>query len=136
MIVVDANIIAYALIEGEKTAMTLRARERDPGWVVPALWRHEFLNVLSTLVRNKMLTMRQALEVWEGAVRVFKGSEYPVDMAVSLELSVGHRISAYDAQYVALAKSLGVMCLTEDRALVSRFPGLAVTAAQFVGRSR
>ena len=51
MIVVDANVIAYRFIVGEKTGLACQVQEKDADWVVPALWRHEFLNVLATAAR-------------------------------------------------------------------------------------
>ena len=48
MIVVDTNVIAYVLIEGDKTALAQQVAKKDPDWKVPPLWRHEFLNVLAT----------------------------------------------------------------------------------------
>ncbi len=37
MIVVDANVIAYAVIPGAKTPLALSAIEVDPEWVAPTL---------------------------------------------------------------------------------------------------
>ena len=44
MIVVDVNVIAYLLINGEKTVEARSVRELDSDWIVPDLWRDEFLN--------------------------------------------------------------------------------------------
>jgi len=134
MIVVDTNIIAYSLIEGDRTGQVLKARDRDPAWLVPGLWRHEFLNVLSTFTRRKLLTLSQAEDTWKNAVRMLHKKEHPVDHASALRLSVENSISAYDAHYIALAKSLGVRCMTEDRALLNKFPGLTISAGKMSGK--
>ncbi len=134
MIVVDTNIIVYSLIEGDRTDLVLRARERDPAWLVPGLWRHEFLNVLSTFTRRNLLTLPQAEDIWKNAFRLFRKKEHPVDHVSALRLSVESNISAYDAQYIALAKSLGIRCMTEDRALLDKFPGLAISARKVAGK--
>jgi predicted nucleic acid-binding protein len=68
VIVVDANVIAYAVIPGAKTTLALAAIERDADWVAPALWRSELRNILAASVRTKRLALRQALAAWEQAV--------------------------------------------------------------------
>ena len=50
MIVVDTNLVAYAVLPGERTADALALAERDPAWIAPALWRRELRNVLATLM--------------------------------------------------------------------------------------
>lgn len=60
MIVVDANVLAYALMDGPATAQARRAREIDPDWRVPPLCRHEFLSVLATYVRRRGTTLARA----------------------------------------------------------------------------
>ncbi len=132
MIVVDANIIVYSLIEGDRTEVVLKARNRDPDWVVPGLWRHEFLNVLSTFTRKRMLVLSQAEDIWKNAVRMFHKNEHPFDYLSALRLSFESNISAYDAQYIVLAKRLGVRCMTEDSALLRKFPGLTASAEEVI----
>ena len=131
MIVVDTNVLAYALIQGDRTALALQVGERDPQWVVPLLWRYEFLNVLTTFARHGVLELAQATRVWERAQRLLLAAERPVSMPAALRLAVEHQVSAYDAQYLALARQLRVRCVTEDRSLLGKFPGVAVSMADF-----
>ena len=35
MIVVDANVVAYAVLPGDQTEAALRAFDRDPEWIAP-----------------------------------------------------------------------------------------------------
>jgi predicted nucleic acid-binding protein len=44
------------------------------------------------------------------------------------------RLSAYDAEFVALADGLGVPLVTEDKAIVRAFPALAMTMEAFLER--
>lgn len=51
MIVADTNLIGYLAIQGIHTPKARTAYGRDAIWMVPPLWRSEFLNVLVTSVR-------------------------------------------------------------------------------------
>ncbi|MGZ5446412.1 MAG: hypothetical protein ACXWLY_31220 [Thermoanaerobaculia bacterium] len=55
MIVADTNLVAYLLIEGDKTAAARAVWKKDSRWMLPTLWRSEFLNVLTTAVRSRVL---------------------------------------------------------------------------------
>jgi len=54
-------------------------------------------------------------------------------MLLALELAARHNVSAYDAQFMALAVTLGVRCVTQDRALLRAFPRIAVSMRAFCG---
>ena len=60
-------------------------------------------------------------------------STKPVDMLLALELAARHNINAYDAQFMALAVTLGIRCVTEDRALLKAFPEIAISMRGFCG---
>jgi predicted nucleic acid-binding protein len=122
LIVVDTNVVAYLLIEGDRSAQAQQLWTIDPEWHLPVLWRHEFLNTLATLTKTGRAELDQVQEVWTGAVTLLSFGERDVEMPQALELAVRHRISAYDAQYVALAASLGVPLITEDQKLLRAFP--------------
>src|SRR5437016_13423738 len=98
MIVVDTNIVVYALMEGPLTPLAVRLREYDPEWHVPTLWRHEFLNVLASYGRAGWADAARLVSLWRQTVKTMMHSEHSVDMEKTLELAVRHRISAYDAQ--------------------------------------
>ena len=132
MIVVDTNIVAYAMIEGEKTLFARRLREKESRWRLPSLWRHEFLNVLSAYGRENRIAIPQLETLWGLAVSHFAAGESPVDMEKALKLAVQHRISAYDAQFVALAQTLNIPCITEDRRLQKTFPSTVRSMSEFL----
>jgi predicted nucleic acid-binding protein len=131
VIVVDTNVIAYALIQGPRTELARRARALDPVWRVPALWRHEFLNILATYAREGGTTLGRATQLWEEAAEALTACEEPVDMGLALRLAVEHGVSAYDAQFVALAMGLGVVCVSADQKLLRRFPDCTRSLAAF-----
>ena len=131
MIVVDVNIVAYFLIEGEKTTSARELLRREPDWRLPALWRHEYLNVLATFVRKGGATIAEAQSLWRRGVKLLGPREQSVDMESALVLATDNQISAYDAQYIALAQQLRTVCITEDQRLLKTFPTLTRTMQAF-----
>lgn len=120
MIVADTNLVSYLLIEGERTAEVRQVWSADPDWILPSLWRSEFLNVLTTAHRAGVLSRDQAMLAWERAVSLFDGHEAdPVGERVLL-IAIEKHISAYDAQFVAIAEELGVPLVTADVRLATR----------------
>lgn len=134
MIVVDANVIAYSVVEGRMTAVALSVRDRDPHWLVPLLWRSELMNILAVYARRRGLSFPECLRIWEGAARAFSPNERDPDARMVLDLAITRAISAYDAQYIALALMYAVACVTEDRELLRKFPGVALSMEAFLNR--
>lgn len=133
MIVVDTNVITYLLIEGEQTVAAQELWSLDSDWRVPPLWRHELLNVLATLGKAGGLDLHEAQEIWRTALDLFASSEEDVAPSAALRLAVQAGISAYDAQFVILARRLEVPLVTEDRRLRARVPEGLLSLAQFCG---
>lgn len=133
MIVVDANIIAYALLEGEHTPMAQQTWTRDPSRRAPVLWEHEFLNILASVGRRGTARFDDLNFLWARA-HALLSAEQAVDPLDALRLAVNHRITAYDAQYIALAHKLGVLCVTEDKGLLKAFPRAALSMRAFCDR--
>ncbi len=133
MIVVDANVVAHFFIEGGKTALSRRVRERDSHWIVPGIWRHEFLNILVSTCLFAKLAQQAAEGIWKNAEDLLRGNIYEPSMKDVLAEAVARSTTAYDAEYVTLAKAKGVQCVTEDVPLQKAFPGIAVSMATFLG---
>ena len=131
MIVVDTNVISYLLVEGEPTASAQKLWGLDSDWRVPSLWRHEFLNVLATLAKAGGLDLEDAQEIWRTALDLFSPCEEDANLADALRLAVRAGVSAYGAQYVALARHLEVPLVTEDRRLRTRVPEGLFSIGQF-----
>lgn len=133
MIVVDTNVIAYSLIEGEKTALAQQVAQQDSDWRVPPLWRYEFLNVLVTAARAEIVDAQQAEKLWRTGLSLLLQAERDVDGALALKLAIEGGVSAYDAQYIALADSLNTHCVTEDKRILKAFPATAISMEAFCG---
>jgi predicted nucleic acid-binding protein len=132
MIVVDANILAYYFIQGAKTDQAIRLHQADSVWALPALWRHEFLNILATLGKTGAAPRKLLSEIWSAAATRLKDCERPVDYEKALLLAFDLKISAYDAQYLSLAGSLDIPFVTEDAKLIKASQGSAVNMAGFL----
>lgn len=121
MIVADANLIAYLVIDGPYTKAARHVYENDADWVAPPLWRSEFLNLLATTIRAGKLTERDGRSAWRTACALIAIEQEPPASLV-LRLATRNRVSAYDAEYVALAWILKSRLVTADRKLAKAFP--------------
>ena len=131
MIVVDTNVVAYLLLPGHHTTAARAALARDASWAAPSLWRSEFRNVLATYVREGHVSLATALQLQEAAENLLGGREYSVDSNDVLTLASQSGHSAYDCEFVAVARALGVPLITSDRRLISSFPQIAVDIRAF-----
>ena len=124
MIVVDTNVLAYFWIPGDSTPAARRLSSVDPDWKAPLLWKSEFRNVLSTLIRAGKLAEDVAVDVIRAAERQMSENEFPVESETVLKLAASSGASAYDCEFVALAMELDVPLVTSDRRLARAFPDL------------
>lgn len=126
MRVVDSNVLAYLYLPGEYTAAAEALMEHDPDWAAPVLWRSEFRNILAEYLRRGKLTFEQAHALQSEAEDLLSGAEYEVDSRSVLELVRDSECSAYDCEFVALAKTLGTKLVTMDGKVLRSFPDIAV----------
>jgi predicted nucleic acid-binding protein len=129
MIVVDSNIIAYLYLPGEFTAKAEKLLEKKPDWAAPLLWRSELRNILALYLRRKSLDFSLAYRIQREAEALMADHEYDVDSFEVLSLAFDSGCSAYDCEFVVLAKQLGVKFVTENAKLRKAFPRLTVGLA-------
>ena len=134
MIVVDANILVYSLIEGDYTPLVQKLRERDMDWRTTGLCLHEILNVLATYQRRGILKLAQCKKLLEYAERFMKVAQSEVNMDVALVVAAKYAITGYDAQYITLAQNLNAPLITEDRKLRDAVPGIALSMRDFLAQ--
>jgi len=132
MIVVDTNILAYLMIKGERTEQARQLYTQNSAWNVPHLWQHEFLNVLTTLVKQGGATVDDALILWRQALALLAQREQDINLHEALAIATENGISAYDAQYLALAQALHCPLVTEDKRLAHKFPDKALTMQDYL----
>lgn len=134
MIVVDANILVYSLIECDHSPLIRKLREKDADWRTAGLCLHEILNVLATYRRRDVLTLAQCKKLLEHAEHFIQAAQCEVKMDTALAVAGKYAITGYDAQYVALAQSLNAPLITEDRKLREAVPGIAFSMREFLVR--
>ena len=133
MIVVDTNIIGYLFLTSEKSTLAEGALERDPLWAAPLLWRSEMRNVLALYLRKGLLSLDDAGQIMEEATALMQGQEYGVTSNRVLELVSNSTCSAYDCEFVALARDLNVSLVTVDKQILRDFQDTTVPLETFAG---
>jgi len=135
MIVVDTNILVYYYVNSEGTEQAVKVHEADPDWVAPYLWRSEFRNTLLQYLRKQLLNRSQLLLLTGAAEQKMRDHEYHIASDDIFLLAGVSDCSAYDCEFVALARSLGVPLVTADRGILAAFPETAVSPAQFIAEN-
>ena len=129
MIVVDVNVLAYLYLPGPFTTAVERLLLQDAQWAAPRLWRSEFRHILATYMRKNLLTLEQANDMFKSAEDLLSTNEYEVSNLQVLQLAKDSGCSAYDCEYVALARHLRIPLFTADKALLKAFPDRAMALA-------
>ena len=132
MIVVDTNIISYFYLNSECSALAEQIFQKDSEWVVPLLWKSEFRNVLSLYLRKKIIELSDAIQIIGLSEELLKENEYEVNSFQVLKLANQSGCSAYDCEFVSLAKDLGIALVTEDKKVLKNFPETAHSMANFL----
>ena len=132
MIVVDTNLVAHFFINGEHSDQAEKVFLKDPRWAAPLLWRSELRSVMVKCLRKEFFGTDDAIQIMDEAESLLSGGEYAVASAEVLTLAASTACSAYDGEFVVLARGLGVPFVTLDRALLESFPETAVSPARFL----
>jgi len=132
MIVVNTNIISYFYLNSEYSKITEQTFKKDPVWSAPILWRSEFRNVLTFYLRKKIITLPEAIDIFACAEELLKENEYEINSIQVLSLSHSSGCSAYDCEFVNLAKDLGALLVTQDKRILHKFQETAISMSQFL----
>jgi predicted nucleic acid-binding protein len=135
VIVVDTNVTAYLWLPGELTQAAERLLSEEADWAVPLLWRSEFRSVLAGAVKRKVCRLEQAVAIARAAEEQLTGREFAVETGEILRLAHESGCSAYDCEFVALARTLGVSLVSNDREVLKAFPAIAVPLEHYASRS-
>lgn len=132
MIVVDSNVIAYLFLPSDYTEAAERLLVDEPDWAVPILWRSEFRNILAGHMRLRSLPYDQACHMQYAAETLLWGAEFELESASVLTLVRDSSCSAYDCEFVALARMLDTKLVTMDKKLLRAFPETIISLSSWI----
>src|SRR5688572_29978683 len=118
MIVVDTNIIASLYLENPHREEIEALLRKDSHWLAPRLWRSELRNVLALYIRQGMMRVEQALDIMTASEEFMRSVALESTSIDILTLAHDSGCSAYDCEFVALARDLGTVLITFDRKLL------------------
>lgn len=124
MIVPDTNLIV-GLVVGDPVAIAVHAKDSD--WVAPLLWQSEMRNALVGMIRAGKFSIKTAAELFLAADRSVQSHESSTTAV--LRVAEAYGLTAYDAEFAALAEWLDAPLVSVDSDLVT--PGLAVHPKHF-----
>jgi predicted nucleic acid-binding protein len=133
VIVVDTNLLVYLYVRSEHSERAEKAFLKDSAWTAPLLWRSEFLNVLTACLRKGIVDLETAIEIAGEAELLMEGGEFSVGSLDVLKLAAESRCSAYDCEFVALARELNIPLITTDKQILADFPDVARALDEFAG---
>ena len=87
MIVADANLLAYLVVEGTQTAAAVEVARLDDAWGAPRLRRSELLSALSGYVRRGETDVANALKRFAVAEIAIGGRDFEPEPADVLALA-------------------------------------------------
>ena len=120
MIVVDSNVIAYLYLPTEFSKQAEQLLVKQETWAAPLLWRSEMRNILALYIRKNMLGFEQAYDIQTEAETLLTGFEYEVPSLDVLRLVENSACSAYDCEFVVLAKRLDTKLVTANKQLLKQ----------------
>ena len=126
MIVVDTNVLAYLLIEGDRTRDAQALFARDADWKSEAFVLIEFSNILATYLRANSLTRSQAHTLLVEAEKRLTGL-VSLPQGGALRVADQFAVSAYDARFLGAAQTLKARLVTEDMRLRQAAPALTIS---------
>ena len=127
MIIVDTNVMIHLLTDGEDSAAADLLLRQDPEWAAPAILMSELRNVLLGFVRRGSLLPDQAKAMADDAATILADRLATDSSDQVLDIAPECNLTAYDAEFVALARTLSVPLVTLDGAILRGAPDVAVT---------
>ena len=88
--------------------------------------------MLALYIRQQILTLVEALLIQEETESLMADHEFSVTSVQVLTLTDSSNCSAYDCEFVSLAKQLSVKLVSEDKKILREFPDVAVSLDDFL----
>ena len=126
MIVVDTNVMTHLLMGGERGTDAALLFEQDPEWAAPVILTSELRNVLLGFVRQGVLSPEQSKAMSDDAAAILGNRVATVSGDQVFDVALECVLTAYDAEFVVLARTLGVRLVTLDGAILRGAADVAV----------
>jgi predicted nucleic acid-binding protein len=126
VVLVDTNILAYLLIQGDRTAAAQTLHARDSDWRSESFIMVEFSNILATYARTGAMTHAQGQGLLADAQALMPALT-SLQHSKGLDAAAEFGISAYDARFIALARQMHAKLITEDAKLRAAVPAWTVS---------
>lgn len=123
--------ISYPFLPTTYSERASRLYLADADWTVPS-WRSEFRNVLALYLQQQIITLTEALLIMEEAGALMADHEFTVTSLQVLTLTDSGSCSAYDCEFIALAKQLDVKLVTQNKKILREFLDVAVSLDDFL----
>lgn len=127
-LVIDASVLVKAFIpetgSEEAGSLLARAEAAEVALIAPELIYPETANILWKKVRRNELTPDEAREIAEAVPAVpIRAEAAASTFLLALDIALAFGVTAYDAQYVALAEALDCQLITADHKLAAALEG-------------
>ena len=126
MIVVDTNVMVYLLTGSGRCDAASGLLADDPEWAAPPILLSELWNVMVGLLRRGQIENQDAVEICDDAQAILGDRVASVPSSSVLGSAIQGGMSAYDAEFVVLARHLGIPLVTADRTILEGAPDVAV----------
>jgi len=132
MIVVDTNVMVALVVGGPGGAEAARLYHRDNDWAAPPILISELRNVLIGFVRRGAMPRHEAVSMVDHASLVLGDRVFGASHSDVLEVALNCGLTAYDAEFVVVARRLGVSLATADREILRNAPDVAAPLSTLV----
>ena len=132
MIVVDANILCALLLPTQRRPAVRTLYRHDRAWVAPHHVHVEYAHAFVRAARAGRISRRRTRRHVLFNRGIVVDPPVPTDLAAVIDLALDENCGAYDAQYVWLARRLGLPLLTYDGPVLRNFPGVATTPEDYL----
>ena len=96
------------------------------------MWRSEFRNLLASHMHQGSIRLDEALTIMAACEELMERMEYKPTSPHVLSIVQVSGCSAYDCEYVAIARDLGTVLVTFDWNLLKSFPRITLTPSAFL----
>lgn len=136
MIVADTNVVVQFVVGDHGGADAALLYAEDPEWAAPTILMSELRNVLLGFVRRGILGRDHVTSMCADAARALgdRVDNVPHGRVIDTALECG--LTAYDAEFVVLARALGVHLATSDREILAGAPDVAISVREAIERAR